>query len=107
MDSNTIDFLVLHSSSDSDSDPEGGELPEVSYRKGRGSDDKTNGIDDERVRTKRVDDETGGVAPKKQSKKKRTEKAIEERVQKLARRREVNKFSSFIIERLDTLDSHR
>ncbi|CAF0747278.1 unnamed protein product [Adineta ricciae] len=78
------------SSSDSDSDPEGGELPEVSYRKGRGSDDAAaNGTDIERMRTRRVDDETSGVAPKKQSRKKRTEKAIEERVQKLARKREI------------------
>ena len=56
----------LNSSSDSDSDPEGGELPDIPYRR-------------------REEEEL----IKKQVKKKRPEKAIEERVQILARKREV------------------
>jgi len=58
----TILFL---SSSDSDSDPEGGELPEIAFRK-------------------------DGTITKKKSKKKRPEKIIEERNQKLNRKRQVN-----------------
>ncbi len=57
----------MNSSSDSDSDPEGGELPEIiSYKK---------------------EEET---ISKKKLKKKRTEKTVEERVHKVTRKREVN-----------------
>ncbi len=62
-----IFFFCLNSSSDSDSDPEGGELPDIPYRK----------------------HEEVQELSKKQLKKKRPEKAIEERVQKLAHKREV------------------
>ena len=52
------------SSSDSDSDPEGGEIPDLSYSK---------------------DD----LASKKKSKKKRSDKAVEDRIEKLNKKREV------------------
>ncbi|CAM4795136.1 unnamed protein product [Rotaria magnacalcarata] len=62
----TINAQDVSSSSDSDSDPEGGELPDIPYRKEEPS-------------------------TKKKLKKKRPEKIIEERVQKLARKREMDK----------------
>ncbi|CAF0774359.1 unnamed protein product [Rotaria sordida] len=62
----TINEQDATSSSDSDSDPEGGELPDIPYRKEEPS-------------------------LKKKSKKKRPEKIIEERVQRVARKREVNR----------------
>jgi hypothetical protein len=62
-----FNILFLNSSSDSDSDPEGGELPDIVYKK---------------------EEQT----PKKKLKKKRTEKAIDERVPKIARKREVNNY---------------
>lgn len=61
-------FLRLNRSSDSDSDPEGGELPDIPYRK----EDKEQ------------------QQQKKKLKKKRSEKLAEERQQKLARKREVS-----------------
>ncbi|CAF0797597.1 unnamed protein product [Adineta steineri] len=57
-------------SEDSDSDPEGGELPELPYQK--------------ELEAKEAEAELR----KKQIKKKRSEKAIEERIQKLTRKRE-------------------
>ena len=60
-----IDDLRLLSSSDSDSDPEGGELPDIGYSK----DSKLS---------------------KKKSKKHRVDKSLEERVQKANNKREVN-----------------
>lgn len=65
----------MNSSSDSDSDPEGGELPDIPYRK------------EEQL-------------TKKKNKKKRPEKIAEERTQKLARKREVSyiKISLFLVE---------
>lgn len=60
------------SSSDSDSDPEGGELPDIYSRK-----------DEQPPRKKKV-------------KKRRPEKAIEERVQKLNQKRQVNRFRNMI-----------
>ncbi|UJR33783.1 hypothetical protein I4U23_021209 [Adineta vaga] len=76
-------------SSDSDSDPEGGELPEIPYRKGGGS-DATDAVGRRERRRRADDEETGGNMPKKQSRKKRAEKAMEERVVKLARKREIH-----------------
>ncbi|CAF1931708.1 unnamed protein product [Rotaria magnacalcarata] len=67
----TINAQDVSSSSDSDSDPEGGELPDIPYRKEEPS-------------------------TKKKLKKKRPEKIIEERVQKLARKRETNEESNGI-----------
>ena len=58
-------FVGSFSSSDSDSDPEGGEIPEISHPK-------------------------IVHAPKKKQKKRRSEKAIEDRVEKLHRKRQVN-----------------
>jgi len=57
-------FVCLNSSSDSDSDPEGGELPDLAYSK-------------------------EDLAAKKKSKKKRTDKPTEERLNKSIRKREV------------------
>lgn len=70
-------FLIFSSSSDSDSDPEGGEIPDLSYNK----------------------NESGS---KKKLKKKRSDKAIEDRIDKLNKKREVKRrfsqhfFSSFL-----------
>lgn len=58
-------IFLLNSSSDSDSDPEGGELPDIAYPKTE-------------------------VVQRKKLKKKRSEKMIEERIQKLNRKREVS-----------------
>ncbi|CAF3438790.1 unnamed protein product [Rotaria socialis] len=67
----TINAQDASSSSDSDSDPEGGELPDIPYRKEE-------------------------PPTKKKLKKKRPEKIIEERVQKLVRKRETNEESNGI-----------
>ena len=56
---------LVNRSSDSDSDPEGGELPDIAYPKAE-------------------------VIQRKKLKKKRSEKMIEERIQKLNRKREVS-----------------
>ena len=61
--SNVYSFFLI-SSSDSDSDPEGGELPDIPYRKEKS-------------------------LPRKKIKRKRTEKIVEEHVQRLTRKREV------------------
>jgi len=68
----------LNSSSDSDSDPEGGELPEI-------------------ITYKKEEEEEVESIPKKKLKKKRNEKNIEERVPKVTHKREVNKPKSFSI----------
>ncbi|CAF2473660.1 unnamed protein product [Rotaria sp. Silwood2] len=67
----TINEQDASSSSDSDSDPEGGELPDIPYRK-----------EDQSL--------------KKKLKKKRSEKIIEERVQRIAHKREANEESNGI-----------
>jgi len=59
-------FFLKSTSSDSDSDPEGGELPDIPYQK-----------------------EEQEQIQKKKLKKKRFEKIAEERIQKLPRKREV------------------
>lgn len=61
-----IFFFCLNSSSDSDSDPEGGELPDIAYPK------------EDPIQNKKL-------------KKKRTEKIVEERSAKSTRKREVRK----------------
>lgn len=58
-------LFLFNSSSDSDSDPEGGELPDITYSKAE-------------------------VVQRKKQKKKRSEKMIEERLQKINRKREVS-----------------
>ncbi|CAF1187108.1 unnamed protein product [Adineta steineri] len=70
----TINEQNASSSSDSDSDPEGGELPDIVVHK------------DEQI-------------PKKKLKKRRSDKAIEERVEKLNRKRQMDKANRTLPER--------